>query len=74
MRVTRGLSGFLSRQSRGLGPHQAEATTLGFLSRADKDLGVPMDFPQGSQAPFRVETYKSAFLSSEKSVSGFRPS
>ena len=62
MRVMRRLLGFLSRQSRGLGPHQAEATTLGFLSRADKDLGVPMDFPQGSLSSSPVETCKYTFL------------
>ena len=62
MRVMRRLSGFLSRQSRGLGPHQAEATTLGFLSRADKDLRVPMEFPQGSLSSSPVETCKYTFL------------
>ena len=67
MRVTRGLSVFLSRQSQGLGPHRAEATTSGFLSRADMDLGVPMEFQKGSQASSSVETWKSAFLSSWKS-------
>ena len=30
-------------------------------------LGVPMEFQQGSQASFLVETCKSAFLSSFKS-------
>ena len=42
----------------------AEARTSSFLSSADKDLGVPMEFPQGSQASSRVETFKSAFQSS----------
>ena len=62
MRVTRGLSVFLSRQSQGLGPHRAEASTSGFLSRADMDLGVPMEFPQGSLSSSHVETCKYTFL------------
>ena len=62
MRVTRGLSGFLSCQSRGLDPHRTEATTSGFLSRADMDLGVPMEFPQGSLSSSHVETCKYTFL------------
>ena len=41
----------------------AEARTSGFLSSADMDLRVPMEFPQGSQASSRVETCKCAFLS-----------
>ena len=40
----------------------AEAATSGYLSSADMDLGVPMEFPQGSQASFCVETCNSAFL------------
>ena len=64
MRVTRGLSGFLFRQSRGLGPHRAEAATSDFLSRANIDLGVPMEFPQGSLSSSRVETCKYTFLPS----------
>ena len=39
-----------------------EARISRFLSRADMDLGVPLGFPQGSQALSRVETCKSAFL------------
>ena len=42
----------------------AEAETSGFLSSADMDLKDPMEFQQGSQALFCVETCKSAFLSS----------
>ena len=42
----------------------SEATTLGFLFSADMDLGVPMEFPQGSQASSCVEMRKSAFLQS----------
>ena len=46
----------------------AEAGTSGFLSSADMDLGVPLEFPQESQVLSRVETScKSAFLSSCKS-------
>ena len=44
-----------------------EARTSGFFSSTDMDLGVPMEFQQGSQASSLVETYKSAFLSSFKS-------
>ena len=40
----------------------AEATNSGFPSRADRDLGVPMEFEQGSQASSFVETCKSTFL------------
>ena len=43
-----------------------EAGTSGFLSRANMDLGVPLGFPQGSQASYLVETCKSALLSSWK--------
>ena len=42
---------------------EAEASNLGFLSSAEY-LGVPREFPQGSQASSRVETCKSAFLTS----------
>ena len=42
----------------------AEAATSSFLSSADMDLKDPMEFQQGSQALFCVETCKSAFLSS----------
>ena len=40
----------------------AEAATSGFLSIADMDFGVPMEFPQGIQASSRVEICKSTFL------------
>ena len=49
----------------------AEATASGFLFSADMDVGVPMEFPQGSQALSHVETCKSAFLSRCTVVSGF---
>ena len=39
-----------------------EAGTSGFLSSADMDLGVPMEFLQRSQASSHVETCKSAIL------------
>ena len=41
----------------------AKAATSGFLSSADMDLRVPMEFQQGSQASSNVETCKCAFLS-----------
>ena len=41
-----------------------EDRTSGFHSSADMDLGVPMEFQQGSQASSHMETCKSAFLSS----------
>ena len=44
-----------------------ESVTSGFLSHADMDLGVPLDFPKQSQALSCAETCKSAFLSSWKS-------
>ena len=39
-----------------------DSETSGFHSIADMDLGVPMEFPQGSHALSHVEKYKSAFL------------
>ena len=42
----------------------AEATSSGFLSSDDMDLGVRMDLPQGTQASSHVEICKSVFLSS----------
>ena len=41
-------------------PSGVEAGTSGFLSSADMDLGVPLEFPEGSQASSRVEACKSA--------------
>ena len=41
-------------------PPGVEAGTSGFLSSADMDLGVPLEFPEGSQASSRVEACKSA--------------
>ena len=32
-----------------------DAGTSGFLSSSDMDLGVPLEFPQGSQASSRVQ-------------------
>ena len=46
---------------------QLEAGSSVFLSSADLDLGVPMEFQQGSQTSSCLETWKSAFLSSYKS-------
>ena len=43
------------------------ARNSGFLSSANMDLRVPLEFPQGSQASSLVETCKSALLSSLKS-------
>ena len=54
-----------------LGPRSSSAFEAGnsdFLSSADMDLGVSLEFPQGSQASSRVETCKSALLSSQKSI------
>ena len=48
-----------SRSSPGV-----EARTSRFLSCTDRDLSVPMEFQQGTQASSCVETCKSAFLSS----------
>ena len=45
----------------------AQDTTSGFLSSADMELVVPLEFPQRSQASSRVETCKSAFLLSSNS-------
>ena len=42
---------------------QVEVGTSGFLSSSDMDLGVPMEFQQGSQASSHVETWNSASLS-----------
>ena len=42
---------------------QVEARTSGFLSSSDMDLGVPMEFQQGSQASSRAEAWNSASLS-----------
>ena len=64
MRVARGLPGFPSSQCRGGGPHLELRTEPHFLTSADMDLGVPMEFSQGSKASSCVETCKSAFLSS----------
>ena len=44
-----------------------EAGISGFLSSADMDLGVPLEFPQGSQSSSRVEICTSTLLSSWKS-------
>ena len=44
-----------------------EARTSGFLSRADMDLGISLEFPQGGLASSHVEICKSALLSSWKS-------
>ena len=46
-----------------------EAGTSGFLSSADMDLGLPIEFLQGMQALYREESCKFAFLwSSQSSV------
>ena len=42
----------------------SEATTLGFLSRADMELGDPKAVPQGSQSSSHVESCKFTFLPS----------
>ena len=48
-----------------------EAGNSGFLSRADRDLSVPLGRPEGSQALSLLEPCMSALLSSQKTVSGF---
>ena len=48
-------------------PSGVEAGTSGFLSSADMDLGVPLEFPEGSQASSHLEICNSALLSSQKS-------
>ena len=44
-----------------------EAGTSGFLSSANMDSRIQLEFPQGSQASSHVESCKSALLSSLKS-------
>ena len=41
---------------------EVEAGTSGFFSCADRDLGVPMEFQQGTQASSCVETMQVRFL------------
>ena len=65
MRVARGLLGFLYSQCQGpRSSSRVEVGTSGFLSSADLDLRVPIEFQQGSQASSRVEPCKSALLKS----------
>ena len=45
---------------------QVEAGTSGFLSRADMDLRLPMEFQHGCQALSLSESWKPALLSSFK--------
>ena len=50
----------------GVGPRSssgAEIATSRLLCNADMDLGVPLEFPQGSQSSSPVESCKSSFLS-----------
>ena len=67
MQVARGFSGFLSSRCRDLGSHLELRLEPQSSSSADMDLGVPMQFQQGSQALSHVETCKSTFLSRCKS-------
>ena len=56
MRVARGL-GIPLQSLPGLrSSSEVLAETSGFLFSADMDLGVPVEFPQGSQASSRLET------------------
>ena len=48
-----------------------EARTPRFLSSANMDLRVPLEFPQGSQASSRVEVYNLLSSRAGKAVSGF---
>ena len=54
------------RSSSGL-----EARTSGFLSSADMDLGVPIEFEQASQPSSRVETASPLSSGDVTVVSGF---
>ena len=49
----------------------AEASTSGFLSSADMDLGVPIEFEQASQPSSRVETASPLSSGDVTVVSGF---
>ena len=63
MPVVRGFSGFLSSRCRDLGSHLELRLEPQSSSSADMDLGVPMQFQQGSQASSHLETWNSTFLS-----------
>ena len=58
------LSGLLSRRCQGLRPCGVGAGTLGFLSRADMDLGGLLESPQGSQSSSREGACTCDFLPS----------
>ena len=61
-RAPRARPSSVSAQTQGL-EAQVEAGTSGFLSSSDMDLGVPMEFQQGTQALSCVETWNSVSLS-----------
>ena len=67
-----GVSGFLSCRCRGLTPCvESGRESEVFLSRADMDLGVLLESPQGTQSSSRVGACTCAFLPSGSSSSRF---
>ena len=62
--LLRGLSGFLSRRCRGLRPSVESLPETEHSSSGDKDLGVFLESPQGSQSSSRVGACMCAFLPS----------
>ena len=72
MRVARGLLGFLSSQCQGpRSSSRVEVGTSGFLSSADLDLRVPIEFQQGSQASSLWRHASPLSSRAVKVVSGF---
>ena len=59
-----GLSGFLSRRSRGLRPFVESMPEPAIPLQCEMDLGVLLESPQGSQSSFRVGACTCAFLPS----------
>ena len=73
--VLRGILGFLRRCCSGIGPHftfrvkcrgfsRVMAVSLGCLSSCDRDVKIPLIWPQGSQVSFRVSRGSTGLLSS----------
>jgi len=73
--VLRGILGFLRRCCSGIGPHftfrvqcrgfsRVTAVSLGCLSSCDRDVKIPLVWPQGSQVSFRVSRGSTGLLSS----------
>ena len=59
-----GLSGFLSRRSRGLRPFVESMPEPAIPLQCEMDLGVLLESPQGSHSSSRVRACTCAFLSS----------